>query len=233
MTERHAIVLGAGVIGCSIALTAKAMGYEVEIITDRQMSDAAGTSEPTFASAFPAASVIPHSITADNLPELLGHSEAIFERLLVNEQTGVRKQRHVELFENIEDSEKDYKNSLPGCVDIADIKDFSFPRRQGGSELHGFTFPIYFVDMPFYAKWLEAEVQRQAIKITRQTLTPADAKDLSADVVFNCLGFGASIVAPDLEAGYVARGILLKLPCEGIYASRWNDAVVSYNTNLT
>ena len=55
-------VLGGGILGLTSAIALKIAGYRVTVYTEKEISDPNATSDPLFASAYPAASVIPHTV---------------------------------------------------------------------------------------------------------------------------------------------------------------------------
>lgn len=205
------IVLGSGVVGSSVALVASIAGHRVTLIGARRMSDSDASSDPAFASAYPAASIIPHSVPAAGIGALTQASDSFFDALSHNVQTGVRLQRHYELFEE-DFAPPSYADTLRDFRYLATSVPSSVPKRPGARRVDGYHFLCFFCDMPIYGAWLDGRIDRSSVRYVRRTLSAEDAHKLDADVVVNCLGAGASRVFPDIPAGFVSRGILLLSP---------------------
>jgi glycine/D-amino acid oxidase-like deaminating enzyme len=56
------IVLGAGVLGATVAITLRLAGHDVRVVTEKQIGDSNSQRDPSFASAYPTASIIPQSV---------------------------------------------------------------------------------------------------------------------------------------------------------------------------
>ena len=224
----RAVVLGAGVVGASVALAAKAAGFDVTVMAERRMTDTDAAADPLFASAFPAASTIPHSVPGSDFLELAKASNAVFEALSLLPSSGVRRQRHFELWET-EPVEPAYGRAL---TDWIDIRNYARPipiRRQGAKALYGYTFKMFFADMPVYAATLDSGLEKSGIAFLRRQINETAIASLEAEIVFDCLGAGAASVFPDLPSGFLYRGILLKFACDGLYAERATGEPISYN----
>jgi len=225
-----AIVLGAGFIGLSVALCLYAAGYDVEIRAEKTIAPAHPGSDPRFASAFPAAAILPHFLPRDYLPELMHDSQRVFSAIQSMAGSGVRSQQHLELWEEFITDAPTYLQYFEDCRKISEL-DITIPKRPGVSEVYGYGFKIFFADMPSYGEWLKGLVAQQEIKVIQQTLDRHTVKSLEADVIVNCLGIGASQVFPEhLSPGFVSRGVLLKFECNDIYTERPGQPVSYYYT---
>lgn len=194
------------------------------MIGERRRSDADSRAVPAFASAHPAASIIPHNVGASAVGELVAGSERIFEALLAVPGAGVRQQRHLKLFE-VEDQ---VPPPPPGARELEVVDERSsdrFPRRPGVDRIFGHAFGCFFCNMPSYGPWLEATVERAGIPIVRRRLDPAALRELEGDLLVNCLGIGASTVFPEIGVGTVLRGILV----ESAFDLPPAEPIVSYN----
>jgi len=227
--KKQAIVLGAGFIGSTIALCAKSAGYEVQIITEQQIKPADSNSDPRFASAYPAASILPHFSASEDNFRLMQDGQAVFAEIQKHADTGVRSQRHFDLWEEPFTQDLPYLKHCQDYQDIGGFTDIALPKRAGAQGLYGYGLTIFFADMPTYGKWIKKQIEEQDIKIIHQKLTSGSVADLKADIIFNCLGIGAPHVFPELGPGFVMRGILLRFPCDDIYAERNTKRPVSYN----
>ena len=201
-------VLGAGVMGCSIALALRSAGFAVRMRAQQQMSDPGATRDPCFASVYPVASVIPRSIPGEGVGGLLAESMAIFDELLTVLPAGVRRQRHFEVHER-PFTPPDYARQFHDFAPLEEYRRAPPPQRKD-TPIYGYTFQCLFADMERYAPWLESETARREIPIERSMLTPDNIPQ--SDFIINCLGAGAARVFPALGPGFFYRGILLHVP---------------------
>lgn len=212
-------VLGAGVLGLTVAISARLLGNEVTIYSQKRISDANAQQDPLFASAYPAASIIPHSVGKASL-ELVRASDSIFEQLGQVSGAGVRLQRHFELSESGV-KKPDYASALRAFKEhVGDAP----IQREGGALASGFSFDCYFCNMPVYGPWLETFSRTIGVVHERREVDRTWLAGLSADLVVNCLGVGASKVYEDIAPGLVLRGLLLLCP----YAQP-DRPIASYN----
>lgn len=206
-----------------MALAAHAAGHAVRLHGARRLTDSDAQSTPFFASAYPAAAVIPHSILGDGIDEMFEDSNAVFGSLTGHACTGVRQQCHLELFED--------SNSvvLPlvrhrKFENVDSLRDATLPRRRGASSVSGFRLSCFFCDMPKYAAWLDRKIDECSIEFVRGRLDPASVEHPDTDLLINCLGIGSSLAFPELDPGTVSRGILVRAVFE-----HPDRQIVSYN----
>lgn len=206
MVNNSVAVLGGGILGLTTSIVLKLAGYDVSVYTAKEISDSNATSDPLFASAYPAASVIPHTVRADRLETLVEDSGVTFLALLKAPDSGVRIQRHWELSEN-ELETPDYVDALK---DFRRFDDSEIPvRRRGARHVSGYSFDCFFCDMPIYGRWIQKTVQSLGIQVLRTQITHGWKPQNPADYYVNCLGAGAARVFEDLQTGSLVRGILL------------------------
>ncbi len=228
-SKPKAIILGSGYIGSTVALCAKAAGYDVQIITDQRISLSRAGANPRFASGYPAASILPHSVAANDMGELMAYSQTMFKALENTGDAGVRSQRHFELWEAPLAKEPNYLSSLRNAGGLEEFPEFALPKRKGAENIYGYGFNIFFADMPCYGEWLNGQVDKQGIEVIEQNLMPNNVADLKADIIFNCLGIGAARVFPELSPGFVVQGMLLQFACDDLYVERNTGQPVSLN----
>lgn len=226
----RAIVLGAGVIGASAAVVARAAGFETRLIAETRMSDAAITSDPRFASAYAAASIVPHMVAGADVGRLYTLSRAVFEALRTAPAAGVRLRRHYEVWEEPA-PEPAYLHALEGVITVAEARARGepVPQRADAPQGRGWAFDCLFADMPLYRPWLDAVVARADIAVERRRLRADDVARLEADVVINALGVGSPELFPELGPGFIMRGLLLEFPSDKPLPAKASGQVVSYN----
>jgi len=217
----HVTVLGAGVLGLTVAISAKALGHDVTIIARRCVGDVDAQADPTFASAFPAASIIPHTVSDSQLSKLFDVADKIYSAFRNFRKAGVRLQHHMELFE-VEYSLPDYRDALREFKIVP--RGLSPILRDGVHRVSGYSFDCFFCDMPMYGPWLVQMSEDLGISFERRTVTSDTIAELRTDAVVNCLGAGAHKVYEDIGPGVFFRGVLVTCPM----ATRSQD-VTSYN----
>ncbi|HVZ99895.1 MAG TPA: FAD-dependent oxidoreductase [Caulobacterales bacterium] len=195
-------------LGLTVANSLRLLGHEVQIISEQEMSDAAAQRDPKFASAFPAASIIPHTVDTEDLKQLVSGSDKIFEVLADMQSTGVRLQRHFELSENASPV-PEYARLLRGFQIHESGSDTVPIRRSGATSVHGVSFNCFFCNMPRYGPWLDKLRGGLEVAVERRHLTVSTLRRIKAEVIVNCLGAGASSVFAELSPGISVRGILL------------------------
>ncbi len=224
-----AIVLGAGVIGAATAIAARAAGFDVQIVADRRMSDGGISSDPEFASAYAAASITPHSVASPHIAEMFALSETVFEQIRsADPSAGVSQRQHFELWEQPVRLPP-YAPLLRNRIDIARLDAPPPIKRTGARTLSGYRFDSYFADMQPYRRWLDALIERAGVLFKRRRLSADIVGQHQADIVFNCLGVSAPRIFPELEPGFILRGVTLVFDTEAPLIATSSGAPVSYN----
>ena len=101
------VIIGGGVSGVTTGIVLRLLGHPTRILcrhwlgdTDQPAQPHAG--EPRFASQYPAASIIPHSVSIADEGWHMRTNLRFFEALQFTSTAGVRKQRHYEVYESPE-----------------------------------------------------------------------------------------------------------------------------------
>ena len=109
--KEHLCIIGGGISGITTGITLQLLGFETTIYTE-QLVEEQTPDDPRFASLYPAASVIPHSVQSGKLEGLFPVSQRIFKKLHEVQATGVYRHRHHEIFEQQEASIPPYTRHL-------------------------------------------------------------------------------------------------------------------------
>jgi D-amino-acid oxidase len=223
-------VLGGGVSGITTGLLLALLGHRPTLYTEHRADEAIGDHRPRFASLYPAASVIPHAVTVDDVVSHLDDSQSFFEVLRQSGTCGVRQQVHYELFEQPEPA-PDY---APALRDFALLPEDGSgepgaPRRPDASAVFGWRFRTYFAETPTYLRRLVALFRAAGGTIVRRRLTPESIQALDAPVLVNCLGAAAPELFSDDRPSALIRGVLVHVSPPGPARSPHHREIVSYN----
>ncbi len=223
------IVIGAGVSGVTTALTLQLLGYETEIIADKTVSDVTqNNNHPEFASLFPSASVIPHSVYSHRLEELFKQSQSFFYELRKYIFPGITTHKHFEVFEFKAD-QPEYCNWMLNFTSIDELSETTIPRRYDDQPLYGWLFDCIFADWSLYFPALITLYRQIGGTITQQKLNPEDVSNLKSEVIINCSGTGGPILFDDpSENQLIMRGHLLH-KADAPLITNDTDEVISYN----
>ena len=222
------IIIGGGVSGITTGLTLQLLGYETEIITNKTVADTDKASHPEFASLFPSASVIPHSVYSNRLKELFISSQSFFYRLRKLTFPGVTIHKHYEVFEfNLEQPE--YCNWMFNFQSLDEQENGSVPRRSEDIDLQGWVFDCIFADWSLYMPTLQKMYERSGGNITKKELSAVDVSTLQAETIVNCSGTGAPTLFEDPSPlQLIMRGHLLH-KAEAPIIRDSNGEIISYN----
>lgn len=223
------VVIGGGVSGITTALTLQLLGYETEIITHQTPQDVTDkNAHPEFASLFPSASVIPHSVYYDQLKELFLCSQSIFYELRKLTFAGVTIHKHYEVFE-FEPEQPEYTQWMLNLESIAELDPQIIPRRSENAKLYGWVFDCIFADWKLYQPVLYELYQQAGGTITHQKLKKDDIPELPAETIINCSGTGAPELFNDpSDEQLLVRGHLLHKPDAPLITNSDNE-IISYN----
>ena len=205
MSEREAVVIGAGVAGLTSALRLMEGGWRVRVW-------AAAPPERT-TSAVAAAIWYPYRVGPVDLVRAWGErSFAVFEALAADPETGVRMALGTELLALGGDPA-----AVPGwAAHIADFRaagELEMPPGRAGWV--GWTFTVPVVDTSVYLGWLAGRLQRAGGTMEiRRVASLAEAAE-AAPLVVNCSGLGARELAGD-DALRPVRGQVVRVENPGL-----------------
>lgn len=210
LKDDKVIIIGAGVSGITTAVTLQLLGFDTEIYTDQTIGQIEEkNAHPDFASLFPSASVIPHSVYSGRLRKLFQLSQATFYELRKLPFPGLTIHKHFEVFE-LEPVKPDYLNWMMNFQEIDQLVSADIPRRSDSQKLYGWAFNCLYADWSLYFPALIQVYQKIGGQVTHQKVEPGKIGDLPAEVVVNCSGTSSPQLFEDpVENQLVLRGHLL------------------------
>lgn len=176
------LVVGAGVIGLTCALRLLESRHEVAVVASALSPDT--TSDAAAALWYPY-----RAFPRDRVLAWSARSYDVFRELEADPRTGVRLTRGMELVRHAVER--------PWWAEaVADLERLPADRTPigyaGGWRL---TAPV--ADMSCYLPWLAGRVAALGGSVVRRQLTGLDDGFSSADLVVNCAGLGAALLADD------------------------------------
>jgi glycine/D-amino acid oxidase-like deaminating enzyme len=208
-------VLGGGISGLTTAVVLRLLGYRVEVAAPDLIGAPApvsGRPDPTFASQYPAASIIPRSVVIADEAWHIETSLRFYAALQFAATAGVRRQRHFELFETPVEVPP-YAARLPAFAPVpSGLSSLAEgPRRVGAHGVSGWTFECFFAEMPEYGPWLRRSLAVLGGSVVGcRRLEHRDVQAIPADVVVNCTGYGSAALFDDGPNLALVKGVLVQ-----------------------
>lgn len=221
-------IIGAGVSGLTTALTLQLLDFETEIFTRKNPGQILDKKDhPDFASLYPSASVIPHSVYSDKLEDLFQLSQSVFYELRKQTFPGITIHKHYEVFE-YKPARPDYCNWMLNFQPIDEF-DTDVPSRPKAKDLHGWSYDNIFADWPLYLPVLIDLYKNHGGNIIRQEVEASDIDALPSDIIINCSGISGPILFEDpVDKQLLVRGHLLHKPDAPLITNTDNE-IISYN----
>lgn len=220
-------IIGGGISGITTGLTLQLLGFDTIIYTE-QLVDEKSSDNPRFASLYPAASVIPHSVQSGKLEGLFPVSQRIFKKLHEVQATGVYRHRHHEIFEQQEAPIPSYTRHLMNYREINAHVSEAIPHRSATETLSGWSFDCFFTEWPTYIHALYWWYQESGGQIIRKKITPENVSELNSEIVVNCTGIWSPELFEDPEPRRVSRGHLIHIRDAPLIKDS-NGMIPSYN----
>jgi len=221
-------IIGGGISGITTALTLQLLGYNTTCYAEYFVSDKA-PDDPRFASLYPAASVIPHSVSSPKTDILLKDSLQIFESLNNLNEPSVVQHQHFELFEfPIKDPPyasvvSDFKR-----IECTDSIAGPVPARPNAPSQYGWKFNCFVAEWPDYITTLYNTYTRSGGSLIQKKLTSSAIAELPDDIIVNCSGIWANQLFHDPEPLRISRGHLIHVADAPILKPE-NGIIPSYN----
>lgn len=240
------LVIGAGVIGITTALTLQSLGLHVGVLASefplRCPVDATSQEaqicwrcwrSSRIATTYAMASAYPHNLRVKNLERISDDSQAIFSLLHKQTAAGIYLYRMYEVFEHCTNSVllasrrmkfEQFDGTPHGLKHSIDP-----PCRTGAEYLYGWMFDTYFADMPEYMPFLwslfeERGGRWQMLDLSLDRIT----KFANGRIVINCLGLSAPEVFADSSPSIIVRGRQVIVP-EGAFVRGSDGVPLAYN----
>jgi len=207
MKERICII-GGGISGITTALCLQLLGYETIIFAEQVVSEDA-PEDPKFASLYPAASIIPHTVRSEMMDRIFPLSHHIFEGLYRGGMEGMQMHRHYELFEK-EKEDPPYATFLKNYKRV-DQNMEAIPRPKYADFIRGWAFDCLFTEWPIYISQLYEWYRKSGGRIIRKKVSADDIPGLSGEVIINCCGIWSADLFEDPEPLLVSKGHLIHL----------------------
>ncbi|MEN9846084.1 MAG: hypothetical protein RIS36_1231 [Pseudomonadota bacterium] len=235
--NKEIVIIGGGVIGATVGVVLLLAGAPVRIMCRHWIEEVADTperlaSEPRFASQYPAASVIPHSVTIKDADWHITTNQRLFHRLIDCPASGVRAQRHYEVFESPTPI-PEHARMLLGFSELPlnGSGDAGAPRRAPNLPIFGWSSDVFFAEMQRYRSFL-GRLYR-ALGGTLEVGRYATMDDVTAtgcDTVVNCGGAWAPGFVGDPLSSIFVKGVLVAIDAGGaIPHSLHTSQICSYN----
>jgi len=227
MKERVCII-GGGVSGITTGLTLQLLGIDSTIYAEHLVEEQT-PDDPRFASLYPAASIIPHSVQSGKFEDLFPVSQRVFEKLYAQQSTtGVFKHRHYELFEQRDTPPPSYAGHLMNYRTITSADEKRVPHRPETDALSGWGFDCFFTEWPTYIRELYRWYQDSGGQIIRKKVKAGDFREFNSDIVVNCTGIWSPDLFEDSEPRRVSRGHLIHIR-DAPMIQDTDRAIPSYN----
>lgn len=224
MQERIPII-GGGISGVTTGLCLQLLGYKTIIYAEQLVSEDA-PEDPKFASLYPAASIIPHSVRSEKMDRIFPLSHQVFASLLELGMNGMQLHRHYELFEKqVEDPA--YADFLKNYERV-DRKTRDIPLRRDVEIIDGWVFDCLFTEWPGYIYRLYELYRETGGRIIRKKVSAEEIPRLEGEIVCNCSGIWSSELFEDSELLLVSKGHLLHVK-EAPLTKDSNGRIPSYN----
>ncbi len=218
-------IIGAGASGISCALILTKFGYDVTIYTkDKPFSKSVSS---LFVSRYPAASIIPHSVTHPNVKTLFKSSFSYFKKLFNSDFPGLKVHKHYELFSNRKEipfyHDQMYKFHL-----IERFDQIGIPKHPEITLLSGWEFECFFADWNIYFQALINEFEQLGGVIIEKEIDHKEITSIESDIVINCAEINGPKIAGENFNPVLYRGHLIHIK-DAPYITDNNGMPISYN----
>jgi D-amino-acid oxidase len=214
LSNEQIAVIGGGVVGITTATLLQANGYPTLLYALARPDEFDEQAPSAFASLHAAASILPHSIVSPHSTRWMTASQEFFRILDLRAESGVRAQRHYEIFETEDLTLPDYHGVVPEfeVLTESDLLMRQAPVRPGAAAASGWCYSTFFCEVPAYLRFLYRFYQAIGGRV-------APAGELPDPPIFS------NYLARDHEiyvvcAGYASGDLLAEAIRSGHYSDR-------------
>jgi len=228
MRSARITIIGAGISGITTALHLREAGYETTLVAPLFGNEwSLRDRTPAFASLFPAACILPHTVEMERLTEVFDESQQAFSHLASLEGTGIRWQRHYEFQAGAHMGSPEYAHVLRDFHRIGeDPSDPSFGEWVGHA-VSGWGATVLFAEMETYVTHLLRRYQSAGGTLERRSLSLEELTRNTTDAVVNCSGLWSGELFGDPNL-FPIRGDLT-LCREAPFPPMTGGPLISYN----
>ncbi len=223
-------ILGGGLNAVTTGIVLQILGAKTQLLSqafadkERILKN---FNDPLFASLYASGSVIPHSVKASSLNRLLLDSINIYKLISLAATSGVRQQKHFELFES-SILQPDYLANLDNLKLLNSEKDNILVRRKKAIKLNGWCFDCFFSEVDSYLPFLFQFYTALGGSVKKvKNFTPDNLPN--AQLIVNCLGHGTRKIFEDSSELFFVRGQLLLVETKNLPISKESGSLFSYN----
>ena len=196
-------VVGAGVIGLACALHCADAGHEVQVVAAETLDDTT--------SAVAAALWYPYrALPQDAVTRWARLGFAALQTMAADPATGVDMRSGRQLFRT-PTADPWWAGAAPPLERLTDAE---LP----AGYVDGFRLTVPVVDMPLHLRWLDGQLRARRIHTVHRRLASLDEARDDVDVVVNCAGLGAGLLADD-PALHPVRGQVVLV--DQVNLDRW------------
>lgn len=199
-------VIGAGVSGITTAIILQHLGFEVSVYS--KDSPLSSTKNPSFASQFPSASIIPHSVFHPKLDQIFSNSQHIFAALYSSSFPGLQIHEHFELF-GYENAPLSYINLISGFKDCSGLE--WSPKHPTIPIKAGWKLDCFFADWTIYFPNLIQKFLDNHGKFITGKIDLNSFNSVKEDIIINCSGTGSHQLKDEDKEPIILLGHLLKV----------------------
>lgn len=194
------VVVGAGVVGLSCAVRLAEAGHRVDVLARDLPLETTSV----------VAAAIWYPYLAEPRDRVVGWGAAAYARFAEIAASGPVEEHGVRMLPGTEVLAQPTPDPWWASA-VPDLRRTAVP--PGYADAWSFTSPV--IDMPVHLAWLRARVEALGGTITRMSLGGLPAID---DVVVDCAGLGARLLAADLSVRPVRGQVVL---VDGVQLDRW------------